>query len=152
MPKSEKSSPRVASKAGKTLATAGAPARVKSLAGSALSQASSKKVSSARVAKTAAAVLAGNRSSKNAKSLAASVLTQRPSGTKKAASSGSAKGSVRTVTKSLAGSALAQHVSTRRTADGRSVRVVLTPISSGSLTRERVSKAVARVLTNPKKR
>ena len=53
--------------------------------------------------------------------------------------------------KSVAGSALTQHVSARRTADGKMVRVILAPISSGSLKRERVDLAVSKVLASRKK-
>ena len=44
------------------------------------------------------------------------------------------------------GKSKVQHVSTRRTSDGSAVRVVLTPISSGSLKRDSVERAVSKVL------
>lgn len=142
MAKSEKTSSRLAKKASRTLSNPDSSARAKSLAGSALSQASSKKRTSAKVAKRAGKTLADGKSSKAARSLAGSVLTQAPSKRGKPSSA-------RTTTSAgrAASSALTQHVSTRRTAAGKSVRVVLKPIKTGSLTRDRVDKVVVRVLT-----
>lgn len=53
--------------------------------------------------------------------------------------------------KTAASSALSQRVSTRREKDGKPVRVVLAPISSGSLKREEVSRAVNKILLARKK-
>lgn len=52
--------------------------------------------------------------------------------------------------KTLAGSALAQHVSTRRKPDGTSVRVVLKPVSTGAFTSAQVAKAVQSVFARKK--
>jgi hypothetical protein len=107
---------------------------------------------SSRLASKAGKVLGSDRASKTAKSLAGSALTQAPNRKPKSPSSKTASSTARHASKTLAGSTLTQQVSTRRDADGRSVRVVLSPISSGSLSRDRVSKVVARVLNDPKRK
>lgn len=99
-----------------------------------------------------------------AKSVAGSTLTQAAVRKKSAAgfwikvkkgvtsSSVKAKGTkAGHAVKSVAGSALTQHVGVRRTADGKMVRIVLAPIKSGSLKRDRVDLAVSKVLASRKK-
>ena len=76
MATSERTSQRVASKASGVLSNPSASKAAKSLAGSALSQAGSKKQTSGRVAALAGKVLDNSYSAKSTKSLAASVLTQ----------------------------------------------------------------------------
>lgn len=154
MAKIEKTSARVASKAAKALSSTATGARAKSLAGSALSQAKATKETSTKVASKAGKTLADGRANKSTKSLAGSALTQRPDKSRTGnVLMQSKKETAKTTRKmgSAAASALTQHVSTRRTADGRMVRVVLTPISSGSLKRDRVEAVVARVLSHRKK-
>jgi|GEM_PF-565334 len=149
MAKSEKTSSRVAAQSAKTLKNPRASDRAKSLAGSALSQAGTKKKTSPGVARKAGALLADSRARPATRSLAGSVLTQKP-GKPKTSAAPPKRGASKTSAKSLAGSALTQHVSTRRTSDGRTLRVVLKPISSGTLTPRRVEQAVSRVLTDRK--
>jgi hypothetical protein len=149
MAKSEKTSSRVATQSSKVLKDARASDRAKSLAGSALAQAGTKKQTSSGVARKAGAVLADPRTRPTTRSLAGSVLTQTTGKSK--STPGAAKGgATKSSAKSLAGSALTQHVSTRRTADGQTTRVVLKPISSGALAPRRVEQAVSRVLTGRK--
>lgn len=149
MAKSDKTSSRMASQSAKYLNNPRASDRAKSLAGSALAQAGTKKQTSAVLAKKAGAVLADSRARPATRSLAGSVLTQK-SGKSKPAPGAPKRGATTSSTKSLAGSALTQHVSTRRTADGQTTRVVLKPISSGALAPRRVDQAVSRVLTGRK--
>lgn len=149
MAKSEKTSSRVAAQSAKVLKDGRASERAKSLAGSALAQAGTKKQTSAGLAKKAGAVLADPRARPATRSLAGSVLTQT-TGKAKPTAGTSKGGASRSSTKSMAGSALMQHVSTRRTADGQTTRVVLKPISSGALVPRRVEQAVSRVLTGRK--
>lgn len=149
MAKSEKTSSRVAAQSAKVLKDARASDRAKSLAGSALAQAGTKKQTSSGLAKKAGAVLADPRTRPATRALAGSVLTQR-SGKSKATPGASKSGTTKSSAKSLAGSALTQHVSTRRAADGQTTRVVLKPISSGTLVPRRVEQAVSRVLTGRK--
>lgn len=146
MAKSEKTSSQVAAQSARTLKNPRASDRAKSLAGSALSQAGTKKKTSSGVARKAGAVLADSRARPATRSLAGSVLTQKP-GKPKTSAATPKRGAPKSSAKSLAGSVLTQHVSTRRTADGRTLRVVLKPISSGTLAPRRVEKAVSRVLT-----
>lgn len=77
MPKSEKTSPSVASKASQVLRAPGASSAAKSVAASALSQAGIHKTTSAKVAATAAKTLDSAKASSTAKTSAGSVLTQK---------------------------------------------------------------------------
>lgn len=77
MAKNESSGPKVTKTASAVLRDSGASKTAKSLAGSALSQAHTNKVSSKATAHTAAKALNDGRSSKSTKSLAGSVLTQK---------------------------------------------------------------------------
>lgn len=77
MPKSEKTSPSVASKASEVLRTPGASRAAKSVAASALSQAGTNKTTSAKVAATAARTLDNAKASSTVKTIAGSVLTQK---------------------------------------------------------------------------
>ena len=75
-------SPKVATKAAKLLSTKTAGVGSKSVAGSAVSQAGTKKVTSRKEAATASQVLRDGRTSASAKSAAGSVLSQRPAAKK----------------------------------------------------------------------
>lgn len=77
MAKNERTGAKVASKAAATLRDGAASKTSKSLAGSALSQARTKKISSSESASLASKALNSKGSSKTTKSLAGSVLTQR---------------------------------------------------------------------------
>ena len=77
MPKPEKTSPSVATKASHVLRTPGASAAAKSVAASALSQAGTSMCTSAKVAATAAKTLDRSKASPTAKTIAGSVLTQK---------------------------------------------------------------------------
>lgn len=77
MPKSEKTSPSVATKASQVLRSPGASAAAKSVAASALSQAGTNKTTSPKVAATAARTLDSTKASSTAKTIAGSVLTQK---------------------------------------------------------------------------
>lgn len=78
MAKGEKTSPQVAAKASAVLRSGGASGVAKTLAGSALSQASSAKTTSSKVAGVASKTLDSPRASATSKTLAGSVLTQKP--------------------------------------------------------------------------
>ena len=77
MAKSGRTSPSVASQAGKALNNSNASAVQRSLAGSALAQAGTAKRTSAELASTASKALESPRSSAQTKDLAGSVLEQR---------------------------------------------------------------------------
>ena len=77
MSKNEQTGSRVTKAASSVLRNPNASTAAKSLAGSALAQAHTKKQTSAAVAKTASAALNDGRTSKATKSLAGSVLTQK---------------------------------------------------------------------------
>ena len=77
MARSEKTSGSVASKASQILRSSSASQRDKSIAGSALSQTGTKKVTSPEVATKAAKALDRPTSTKAVKSVAGSVLTQK---------------------------------------------------------------------------
>lgn len=77
MPKNEKTSPSVATKASQVQRTPGASAAAKSVAASALSQAGTNKTTSPKVAATAARTLDSTKASSTAKAIAGSVLTQK---------------------------------------------------------------------------
>ena len=77
MPKSEKTSPSVATKASQVLRTPGASAAAKSIAASAVSQAGTNKTTSSKVAATAARTLDSPNANRTAKMIAGSVLTQK---------------------------------------------------------------------------
>lgn len=166
MAKQEKTSTRVARTASKTLAKPSASPTVKSVAGSALSQSRTGKATSSKVATRASSVLRDTESGSAARSMAGSVLTQRrdaktapsksspkpkPSRSAKKAGKKAVKKAVKKE-ESVAGAALTQHVATRRTADGKPVRVVLTPYRGGSLRRDRVESVVSTVLARHKKK
>src|SRR5687768_221039 len=125
MTKQEKTSTRVAHTAAKALTKPSTSSKAKSLAGSALSQARTRKTTSDKAAKRAGTVLRDGKSGATARSMAGSVLTQRPDTRKKAPAKAAKKTAKKT--SSAAGSALIQHVATRRTVDGKLVRVVLAP-------------------------
>lgn len=74
----ERTSSKVASQASKTLQNPNASATAKSLAGSALAQAGTAKVTSPAVAQKASAALQDGRTSAATKTLAGSTLTQKP--------------------------------------------------------------------------
>lgn len=78
-------SPKIAVKASKLLTSKTSGASSKSVAGSALSQAGTKKTTSKSEASVASKVLLDKRTSKTAKSVAGSVLAQRSAPAKKAA-------------------------------------------------------------------
>lgn len=137
----EKTGPRAASAASKVLRSPSAPKSAKSAAGSALSQAKSAKVTSPAAAKAAAKTLRNPTSSKSAKAASASALTQKPP------AAGRLKDSH--VKRSLAGSVLSQQVSTRKTANGKLVRVVLTQIDTGRLSRSNVVRMLEKVSAKP---
>jgi hypothetical protein len=82
--------------------------------------------------------------------VAGSALTQRPDTLKKE----SAKVAKKTTKKkaSEASPASAQQVAIRRTAEGKLVRVVLTPYRGGSLRRDRVESVVSSVLARHEKK
>lgn len=146
MPKQEKTSARVARTAAKALTKPSASAQTKSIAGSALSQVRAGKMFSPKAAKHASAVLRDDKSGPAVGSMAGSVLTQRPDATKKVPAKAAKKAA------STAGPALAQQVATRRTTDGKLVRVVLMPYRGGSLRRDRVESVVSSVLARHKKK
>lgn len=152
MAKQEKTSTRVARVASKTLTNPSASAKAKSVAGSALSQTHAEKVTSSKVAKRASSVLRNGKSGAAARSVAGSVLTQRPGAKKGASSPKPAPKKTAKKATGMAGSALTQHVATRRTTDGKLVRVVLTPYRGGSLRRDRVESVVSTVLARHKKK
>lgn len=77
MPKNERTSPSVASKASHVLRTPGTSSAAKSVAASALSQAGTNKTTSAKMAATAARTLDSTKASSTAKTIAGSVLTQK---------------------------------------------------------------------------
>lgn len=77
MANKEKTSPRIASKASEVLSDPKATPAAKSVAASALSQASANKETSTKVASKASQILEDGRSSAANKSIAASVLTQK---------------------------------------------------------------------------
>lgn len=77
MPKNEKTSPSVATKASQVMRTPGASAAAKSVAASALSQAGTNKTTSPKVAATAARTLDSTKATSTAKAIAGSVLTQK---------------------------------------------------------------------------
>lgn len=76
--KHESSGPKVTRTASSVLRDSGGSKTAKSLAGSTLAQAGTRKVSSATTARTAAKALNDRRTSAGTKALAGSVLTQRP--------------------------------------------------------------------------
>lgn len=76
--KHESSGPKVTRTASSVLRDSGASKTAKSLAGSALAQAGTRKASSATTARTAAKALNDGRTNADTKALAGSVLTQRP--------------------------------------------------------------------------
>jgi len=150
MTKHEKTSARVGRTAAKTLTTKSKSAKTKAVAGSALSQTRTEKTTSAKTAKRASAVLRDGKSGPAARSIAGSVLKQRPAVKKKAPAEAAKKSAKKSA--SAAGSALTQHVATRRTPDGKPVRVVLTPYRGSSLRRDRVESVVSSVLARHKKK
>lgn len=153
MAKQEKTSPRVARVASKTILKKSASKIAKSVAGSALAQTRSGKTTSAKVAKPASSVLRDGKSGSAPRSVAGSVLTQRTAA--KGATTSSPKSATgKTAKKATSGAASAptQHVATRRTADGKPVRVVLTPYRGGSLRRDHVESVVSTVLAKHKKK
>lgn len=77
MAKTEKTSPKVATKASQVLRSPGASAAAKSVAGSALAQSGTSKTTSPKVAGIAARTLDSPKAGVAAKSLAGSVLTQK---------------------------------------------------------------------------
>ena len=77
MAKNEKTSSRVATKASSVLSSPTATPKAKSIAGSALSQAGSAKITSKGVASKASSQLGDGRVSKTNKAIAGSVLTQK---------------------------------------------------------------------------
>lgn len=95
MAKNERTSSRVAKKAGATLSDAKASKSAKSLAGSALAQAGTRKTTSAKVAQKAAKVLTDPHRSGTTRSLAGSVLTQA-AGSKKAVKKAAGSGTTST--------------------------------------------------------
>jgi len=147
--KGKKTSSRVTHKAANELRSPGASKTAKALAGSALSQTGSSKASSSKAASRASGALRDGRTSTTTRALAGSVLAQSESGTKKAL-----KGRAKTQKKASAstGPESAQHVTTRRTADGKSTRVVLAPFRGSSLRRDRVESVVSTVLAKHKKK
>lgn len=78
MAKNERTSPSVARKASAVLTNPNASPRAKSVAGSALAQAGTAKVTSPSVASKASRIARDGRSSSTNKSIAGSVLTQKP--------------------------------------------------------------------------
>ena len=74
----EKSGPKVTRTASKVLRSPTSSATAKSLAGSALAQAGTKKQSSSATASTAGKALNDGRTSASTRTLAGSVLTQKP--------------------------------------------------------------------------
>lgn len=78
MAKKESSGPKVTRTASSVLRDTGASKMAKSLAGSALSQDRTSKVSSRNTATTAAKALQDGRASRSTKTLAGSVLTRKP--------------------------------------------------------------------------
>lgn len=83
MSKKESSGPKVTRTASSVLRDSGASKTAKTLAGSALAQAHTGKVSSSTTATAAAKALNDGRTSASTKTLAGSVLTQRPAGKRK---------------------------------------------------------------------
>jgi hypothetical protein len=78
MARNEKTGKSVARAASRILRDPSASARAKSIAGSAMSQASPGKTTSAAVATKAAKALDDGRSAKSTKQVSGSVLTQKP--------------------------------------------------------------------------
>lgn len=133
----EKTGSRAASAASKVLRSSSAPKSAKSAAGSTLSQAKSAKVTSSAAATAAAKTLRNPASTKSAKAASGSALTQKPP------AAGRYKDFY--AKKSLAGSVLSQQVSTRKTANGKLVRVVLTQVDTGRLSRSNVVRLLEKV-------
>jgi hypothetical protein len=155
----KETSPRVASRAGQLLGDGRTSSVAKTLAASALTQkpAASKKAPNAK--KVGMKItLTFPKTEKAGSNVSQRKAVSKRSGRALPAATGKSKKPAKSTSKvtlkfkgEKAGVALTQHVTTRRNAEGKSVRVVLTPYRGGALRRDRVEAVVLDVLRSKKK-